>query len=35
IFIFIEIWYNRQRTHSTLGYMTPEEFSQQFYSSCA
>jgi len=26
IFQFIEIWYNRQRLHSTLGYMTPVSY---------
>jgi putative transposase len=26
VFTFIEIWYNRQRRHSTLGYQTPVEF---------
>ncbi len=26
LFEFIEIWYNRQRRHSILGYLTPEEF---------
>jgi transposase InsO family protein len=26
IFEFIEVWYNRQRTHSSLGYMTPVEY---------
>ena len=26
LFEFIEVWYNRQRIHSTLGYLTPEEF---------
>lgn len=26
IFEFIEIWYNRQRLHSTLGYMTPVSY---------
>ncbi|HKV49556.1 MAG TPA: IS3 family transposase, partial [Gemmatimonadaceae bacterium] len=26
VFEFIEIWYNRQRRHSTLGYRTPVEY---------
>ena len=26
IFEYIEIWYNRQRRHSTLGYLSPTEF---------
>ena len=26
VFTFIEIWYNRKRRHSTLGYRTPVEF---------
>ena len=29
IFEFIEIWYNRQRRHSTLDYRTPVEFETQ------
>ena len=29
LFEFIEIWYNRQRRHSTLGYLTPVEFEEQ------
>jgi transposase InsO family protein len=29
VFEFIEIWYNRQRRHSTLGYRTPVEFEAQ------
>jgi putative transposase len=28
IFEFIEIWYNRKRRHSPLGYLTPMEFEQ-------
>ncbi len=31
IFEFIEIWYNRKRLHSSLGYKTPVEMEQQFY----
>lgn len=29
IFEFIEVWYNRQRLHSTLDYQTPHQFEQQ------
>jgi putative transposase len=29
IFEYIEVWYNRQRLHSTLGYLSPVEFEQQ------
>jgi putative transposase len=29
LFAFIEIWYNRRRRHSTLGYRTPVEFQEQ------
>ena len=28
LFEFIEIWYNRQRRHSSLGYRTPAEFEE-------
>jgi putative transposase len=28
LFEFIEIWYNRQRRHSTLGYATPVEYEE-------
>lgn len=29
IFEYIEVWYNRQRLHSTLGYLSPVEFEHQ------
>lgn len=35
IFEFIEIWYNRKRKHSTLGYKTPEQYGKINYSKCA
>ena len=28
IFTFIEVWYNRQRLHSTLGYRAPEAYER-------
>lgn len=30
IFQYIEIWYNRKRRHSTLGYMSPEQYELQW-----
>lgn len=29
IFEFLEVWYNRERRHSTLGYLTPAEFDKR------
>jgi putative transposase len=30
IFEFIEVWYNRQRLHSSLGYLSPQQFENRF-----
>ena len=35
LFEFIEIWYNRQRRHSILGYLPPEEFSKSILKKAA
>jgi len=29
IFEYIETWYNRRRRHSTLGYLSPEEYESR------
>lgn len=31
VFEFIEIWYNRQRIHASLGYKTPIQMQNEFY----
>lgn len=33
IFEYIEVWYNRQRRHSALGYASPETFEQSYYQA--
>jgi len=35
IFEYIEVWYNRQRRHSTLGYQSPEAFELRYFGSRA
>jgi transposase InsO family protein len=30
IFAYLEVWYNRQRRHSTLGYLSPTEYETRF-----
>jgi putative transposase len=30
IFEYLEVWYNRKRLHSTLGYLSPTEFERQY-----
>jgi transposase InsO family protein len=29
VFDYIEVWYNRERSHSSLGYLSPLEYEQQ------
>jgi putative transposase len=33
IFEYIEVWYNRQRRHSALGYSSPEAFERRYFES--
>jgi transposase InsO family protein len=33
IFEYIEVWYNRQRRHSSLGYASPETFEHRYFAS--
>jgi putative transposase len=35
LFEFIEIWHNRQRIHSVLGFLTPEEFGKSILKQAA
>ncbi|WP_291328905.1 IS3 family transposase [Desulfovibrio sp. UCD-KL4C] len=31
IFIYLEIFYNRKRRHASIGYVSPEQFEQEYY----
>jgi putative transposase len=33
LFDFIEVFYNRQRRHSTLGYLSPDSFERRFLAT--
>ena len=35
VFHYIEVWYNRRRRHSALGYISPEQYEQQLLRSAA
>jgi transposase InsO family protein len=33
IFEYIEVFYNKIRRHSTIGYLSPNDFEQSFYKT--
>jgi len=33
VFEYIEIWYNKKRTHSALGYQSPQEFRENYFAA--
>ncbi len=35
LFEWIEVWYNRQRRHSSLGYMSPMQYEQVMQQAAA
>ncbi len=35
LFEYIEVWYNRQRRHSSLGYLSPAEYEEKKFRNAA
>jgi len=35
VFEFIEVWYNRERRHSSLGYLSPVAYERQLATQAA
>ena len=35
LFEYIEVFYNRVRRHSSLGYISPTQFEENYYAQCA
>ncbi len=35
VFEYIEMFYNRVRRHSTIGYKRPAEYENEYYEKCA
>ena len=33
IFEYIEVWYNRERVHSSIGFLTPVEFERRYFQA--
>lgn len=32
LFQYVEVWYNRKRRHSSLGYLSPADYEEQYAS---
>ena len=35
LFEYIEVFYNRVRRHSSLGYLSPAQYEEKYYAQCA
>ena len=35
VFDYIEVFYNRVRRHSALGYVSPAKYEEEYYARCA